>query len=62
MSYYDIEPKNRAAEIGQKIYKEALYDRKGFHEFVDEIDDDVWQEIFEEMGKSALRQITVNDI
>lgn len=62
MSYYDLKPRSRHAEIGQKIYSEALYDRKGFHERVDDIDDHTWQEIFEAMGYSAIMQMTIKDI
>jgi hypothetical protein len=62
MSYYDLKPRSRYAEIGQKIYQDALYDRKGFHEFVDEIEGDIWQGIFEAIGYSAMQQVTVKDI
>lgn len=54
MSYWDIKPKTIDARIGQRIYEEALYDRKGFHESLDDIDDDIWQEIFYEMGRVAI--------
>ena len=54
MSYWDLELKTRAAKLGKKIYHDALYDRKGFHEGLDEIDDETWHELFEEMGKLAL--------
>ena len=55
MSFWETTPKTTEAIIGKKIYSEALYDRKGFHE--DEIDDDIWQEIFVAMGESAIRAV-----
>ena len=53
--YLDVQP-TPAGQLGQRIYLEALDDRRGFRP--DQIgipyDDDVWAEIFEAIGKAAL--------
>lgn len=55
MSIYTANPETREGRIGKQIYQNALYDRKGFHE--DDIDDEIWIEIFEHMGREALGAI-----
>lgn len=62
MSYWTIEPETRAAKIGQKIYADALYDRKGFHEALDDIDDEIWLDIFEDMGMTAIQALHDNPV
>lgn len=54
MSYYDLPPGNADCELGRKIYMEALEDRRGFRYDQLGIEDiDIWQEIFEAIGKVA---------
>lgn len=58
MSYYDFEPKTVAGKVGKAIYLEALHDRRGFR--YDQLgidDDDIWEEIFEEMGRKAIIEV-----
>ena len=56
MSYYDVPEGGKEREIGRKIYMEALSDRRGFRDDQLGIDDiDIWAEIFESMGRVALR-------
>lgn len=54
--YYRSKPRTKAAQIGQHIYHEALHGRRGFRD--DQIgipdDDDIWEEIFQDMGERAL--------
>jgi len=60
MGYLDGEEcKNREARIGKHIYKTALAHRRGFRDDQIQIDteDPVWDEIFEEMGREALRSV-----
>jgi len=54
MSYYDVPKGNKDREIGRKIYMDALSGRRGFRD--DQIgieDEEIWAEIFEEIGKVA---------
>ncbi|WP_327210143.1 hypothetical protein [Rhizobium leguminosarum] len=51
---------NSAREIGRRIYEMSLGDRRGFHG--DDIDADVWEEIFEDVGTVALAEIGGNAI
>lgn len=56
MSYHDFTPKTREGRIGKAIYLGALDDRRGFRYDQLGIDDDaIWEEIFEQMGKEAIR-------
>lgn len=46
---------SREARIGRIIYMVALSDRRGFRS--DQIgieDDDIWREIFEDLGRTAI--------
>lgn len=51
-----------ARTLGEKIYKEALRDRRGFREDQLGIDvqDEIWNEIFEAMGRAALQPAGVS--
>jgi hypothetical protein len=53
--YYSDQPSSAAARVGQRIYHEALSARRGFRP--DQIgipeEDDVWIEIFENIGRVA---------
>ena len=60
MSIFEVEPKTREQRIGKRVYYEALYDRKGFHEF--ELDEDIWLEIFEAIGEEATAAVSAEDI
>ncbi len=54
MSYYEVPEGNADLELGRKIYKDALSDRRGFRYDQIGIEDvDIWAEIFEEIGKVA---------
>ena len=58
MAYYD-EQATAEARIGQAVYQGALDDRRGFrpdHVGLD-TDEDLWDEIFFEMGAAALKAI-----
>jgi hypothetical protein len=58
MSYHDFTPRSRNGKIGQLIYLRSLDDRRGFRYDQLGIDDDeIWEEIFEQMGVEALRAI-----
>lgn len=58
LPYYD-DVGNEATKLGRKIYDEALAGRRGFR--TDQIgidpEDDVWLEIFENIGDVALKVI-----
>ena len=57
---YHDEQATPAARLGQQIYHEALHPRRGFRD--DQIgipaEDDVWSEIFEEIGQVAQAAFT----
>lgn len=58
MSYFDWEPKTREGKIGRAIYLAALHDRRGFR--YDQLgihDDKLWLEIFEDIGREAMRAV-----
>ena len=58
MSYHDFEPKTVAGQIGKAIYMESLDGRRGFR--YDQLgidDDDIWTEIFEDIGKRAIIEV-----
>jgi hypothetical protein len=58
MSYHDFTPKTRAGKIGQRIYMAALDGRRGFR--YDQLgihDDEIWTDIFEEMGDAAIKAV-----
>lgn len=58
MSYHDFTPKTQAGKIGKTIYLAALDDRRGFRYDQLGIDDDeIWDEIFEQMGREAIRAV-----
>lgn len=59
MSYYDVPKGGPERELGRKIYMEVLEDRRGFR--YDQLgieDPEIWEEIFEEMGKIAFAALT----
>lgn len=61
MSYYNIKCKSKEAQIGQKIYMNALHPRRGFREDqLDIFDEDIWLEIFEDIGQHALEAVGGN--
>lgn len=54
MSYHDVPKGGPEREIGRKIYMKALSGRRGFRD--DQLgieDEEIWAEIFEEIGKVA---------
>jgi len=54
MSYHDFVAKTKEGRIGQAIYMKALDGRRGFRYDQLGIDDDeIWEEIFEDIGKNA---------
>lgn len=58
MSYHDFTPESREGKIGKAIYLESLDDRRGFR--YDQLgidDDDIWTEIFEHMGREAIKAV-----
>lgn len=58
MSYHDFEPKTVAGQIGKAIYMDCLDGRRGFR--YDQLgidDDDIWTEIFEEIGQKAIIEV-----
>lgn len=58
MSYYDLPEGNADLELGRSIYMGALHHRRGFR--YDQLgieDEEIWAEIFEEMGQVARRAI-----
>ena len=58
MSYHDFTPKTREGRIGQRIYINALDDRRGFRYDQLGIDDDgLWAEIFEHIGREAIAAV-----
>ena len=62
MSYHDLEPATREGKIGKAIYLDALDDRRGFR--YDQLgieDDEIWREIFQNMGEAALAAIEATD-
>lgn len=59
MSYHDFMPSSREGKIGKAIYLKALDGRRGFRYDQLGIDDDeIWTEIFEDIGKSAIEAVT----
>lgn len=58
MSYYDVEPRTPEMKIGQKIYMDALSDRRGFRDDQLGIEDvEIWEEIFEAIGTAAVAAV-----
>lgn len=58
MSYHDFTPSSRDGKIGKEIYLKALSGRRGFRD--DQLgieDDEIWNEIFEAIGKSAISAV-----
>lgn len=58
MSYHDFTPTTREGRIGKAIYLGALDDRRGFR--YDQLgldDDEIWKEIFEDIGRKAIAAI-----
>lgn len=58
MSYYDVEPDTPEMTVGQKIYMDALADRRGFRE--DQLgifDTEIWEEIFTAIGATAIAAV-----
>jgi len=58
MCYYDLPIGSVDRELGRKIYIEALAGRRGFR--YDQLgieDEDIWAEIFEDIGRIARREI-----
>lgn len=54
MGYYDVPKGDANRELGRKIYMKALSGRRGFRD--DQLgieDEEIWAEIFEELGKVA---------
>lgn len=51
---------NSAREIGRRIYDKSLGHRRGFHG--EDVDADVWEEVFEDVGTVALAEIAGNAI
>jgi hypothetical protein len=54
VSYYDLPKGNADVELGREIYMAALSDRRGFR--YDQLgieDEDIWSEIFEQIGQEA---------
>ncbi len=51
----------QAKEIGKKIYCKALSDRRNFAFRQLDIDDDIWEEIFVDIGKEAYKVIKMID-
>ena len=44
--------------LGERIYEESLGDRRGFRRDQTGIDDRLWPEIYEEIGRAAMRHYT----
>jgi hypothetical protein len=62
MSYYDLPKGNPDRELGRKIYMKALSDRRGFR--YDQLgieDEEIWAEIFEQMGEVARAALSPAD-
>lgn len=58
MSYHDFTPESREGKIGKAIYIESLDGRRGFrYDQLDIHDDDIWIEIFEDMGREAIKAV-----
>jgi hypothetical protein len=58
MSYHDFTPETHEGRIGQTIYLKALDDRRGFrYDQVGIDDDEIWKEIFEDIGKVAIQAV-----
>jgi hypothetical protein len=58
MIYHDFTPPSREGKIGQAIYLKALDGRRGFRYDQLGIDDDeIWTEIFEDIGRAAIDAI-----
>ena len=59
IDYFHAKPKTREGQIGQRIYHAALSSQYGFRS--DQIgippDASVWVEIFENIGRAALKAI-----
>ncbi|MGO8242928.1 hypothetical protein [Rhizobium johnstonii] len=54
MSYYDLPKGTDDVELGRSIYMGALHSRRGFrYDQLGVEDEDIWSDIFEEMGKIA---------
>lgn len=55
MTYYDDPQPTPDGQLGQRIYHEALADRRGFRpdQIGIPVDDTVWAEIFAAIGRSA---------
>lgn len=56
--FYDEAIGTEAQKLGRKIYRTALSHRRGFRsdQIGIPIDDDVWLEIFDELGATALEE------
>ncbi len=62
MSYHDLPKGNADRELGRKIYMDVLDDRRGFRYDQLGIEDvDIWAEIFEEMGKTARKELNAEE-
>jgi len=63
MGYYEVDTTdNKEAELGRKIYMEALSGRRGFRD--DQLgieDEDIWLEIFEAIGQTAREALMSED-
>lgn len=58
MSYHDFTPGSVEGKIGKAIYLKALHGRRGFR--YDQLgidDDDMWTEIFEDIGREAIKAV-----
>ena len=59
MSYHDVPKGGPERELGRKIYMKVLSGRRGFRDDQLGIEDpEIWEEIFEEMGRIAFAETT----
>lgn len=58
MGYYEVPEGNAERELGRLLYMNTLSGRRGFRDDQLGIEDpEIWAEIFEALGKEAIRQV-----
>ena len=60
MSCHDFTPATREGRIGKAIYLAALSYRRGFRDDQLDIDDNIWTEIFEDIGHAAVAAVALD--